>query len=63
MTYGDAYRVAVELQRDFGREAAHVATARADKCRDSGDLAGLSDWNRVSAVLQHFDLYETDTVH
>lgn len=62
-TLGQAYSEAVQLHRDTGDEAAHVASERAEECGRKGDEAGATYWVRVTAFLAHIYGWGTPTVH
>ncbi len=63
MTLGEAFRIAVKMRDEFEFGAADVAAQHAEECFRKGDTDGLADWNRVRAMLRHFELHPDETVH
>ena len=47
----DVWRSAHVLVRAHGSDAVFVATRRADKMLDEGDVAGFSVWRRIGRAI------------
>jgi len=51
MSLVEAYRVALEVQTEYGLEAKSAAARHIERCKMEGDLNGLSFWTQVHRVL------------
>lgn len=61
----DIWRIANEMMKLYGAEAAFKASLRADKLLELGDADGFHVWKRVSQAIQELTkhLPEKQTVH
>ena len=52
-TLGRAYKEAIEMYDAEGENTAHIASERAEQCRQDKNVAGELYWQKVTAFIAH----------
>jgi len=55
MNLTEVWRTALNLKKQYSKEAASAASERAERCFATGDIEGFRAWNRVQHAIVEID--------